>query len=183
MKLSKKLTFTITFGLLLVLPVLASLGSASSAVITPEAAILDGTARDVLVEGTTAYISAGAGGLKIYDISNPLAPVKIGENGNIGYAESVDIDGNIAWVAAGEEGLVSVDISDPTNPTFVQSYRNHGTDEHTTEVIVENGIAYYADGEDGFEIAAVSPVGQIIPRDDYDTIGTTYVALEYLSAT
>ena len=180
MKLSKKLTLTVTIGLLLVLPMLAAVGNASSATITPLADVLDGTARDVYVDGTTAYVSAGAGGLKIYDVSTLTAPVLIGESGDIGYVESVFISGNYAIVAAGEEGLVTLDISDLSNPTFVDSYRNHGTDEHTTEVIVDSGIAYFADGEDGFETVSVTPAGSIFPRDDYDTIGTAYTALELI---
>jgi hypothetical protein len=178
MKLSKKLTLTLTIGLLLILPMLATIGNASSATITPLADVLDGTARDVYVDGTTAYVSAGAGGLKIYDISTLTAPELIGESGDIGYVESVFISDNYAYVAAGEEGIVTLDITDPTNPMFVDSYRSHGTEEHATEILFDSGIAYLADGEDGFETLAISPTGDIFPRDHYDAIGTAYDALE-----
>lgn len=180
MKLSKKLAITVSIGMILVLPMLVAIGTASSATITPLADILDGTARDVYVDGTTAYVSAGAGGLIIYDISNLSAPVKIGESGDIGYVESVFISGDYAFVAAGEEGLISLDISDPTNPTFIDFYRNHGTNEHATEVIVDNNYAYFADGEDGFEIVYISPNGNLFWRDNYHSIGVAFTALELI---
>jgi len=178
MRLLKKMAFTVSIGLLLILPVLASIGSASSAEVTPVSTIFDGTARDVYVDGSYAYVSAGYGGLKIYDISTPITPVKIGEIANLGFIESVAISGDYAYAAAGEDGFLSIDISDPTAPELLDTYRDSGDQEHATEVIVSGNLAYLADGHDGFEIFSVLEPDNIRRRSEVDGVGLYYEALE-----
>ena len=178
MRLLKKIAFTVSIGLLLVLPALASIGSASSATVTPVSTIFDGTARDVYVDGSYAYVSCGYGGLIIYDISTPLTPIKIGQINDIGYVESVAISGDYAYVAAGESGFISLNISDPTEPIFLDSYLDSGDQEYATEIILNGSFAYLADGRDGFEIFDVASPDNIRRRSEMDKIGWNYDALE-----
>jgi len=177
MKLLKKIVFFVVIGMFVVFPVLALIGSgAASAVKISD--FLDGSARDIYVSGTTAYVSTGSGGLKIYDISTLSAPVKIGEIDDIGYVESAFISGSYAYLAAGESGLLTVDISTPTNPLFLDSFSDLGMDEYATQVVVMGNIAYLADNEDGLEVLNVMNRSRIRIYGDYDMIGTDFDALE-----
>ncbi|TFG19112.1 MAG: hypothetical protein EU530_07190 [Promethearchaeota archaeon] len=178
MRLLKKIAFTVSIGLLLILPALASIGNAASTDVTPISTIFDGTARDVYVDGSYAYVSAGYGGLIIYDISTPTTPIKIGQNNELGFVESVAISGDYAYVAAGEDGFISLDISDPTDPVKLDDYRDSGDEEHATEIIVNGDLAYLADGNDGFEIISVLTPDNLRRRSEVDGVSIYFEAIE-----
>ncbi|MCU1348559.1 MAG: hypothetical protein JWO56_1589, partial [Acidobacteria bacterium] len=79
---------------------------------------LDGTAIDVRLRGTTAYVAAAAG-VCIIDISNPRAPVLRQTIATSGIAQDLWIDGNYAYVATGNSGLAVIDIG--AAPSLVAS--------------------------------------------------------------
>lgn len=161
----------------MVLPVVTSFGSAATAEITRLGDILDGSAQDVYVSGSTAFISTGTGGLRIYDISTLSSPVKIGEIDDIGFVESVYIDGDYAYVAAGIMGLYILDISDLTEPMVLSSYRD-STRGHASEVIVMGNYAYLADGIEGLEIIDITDKTRQRLRNDYDNYPIDLSALK-----
>ena len=73
-------------------------------------------ATDVALSGPYAFVTAGTGGLKVVDISNPLAPSLLSSANPISsYLERVEVKGDYAFVAAGT-GVQVYDISDPTQP-------------------------------------------------------------------
>lgn len=88
--------------------------------------------RALEVAGDYAYLTVD-GRLLIVDISNPLAPVQLGETGGLlapldspenqlgcsGVANDVAITGDYAYVAADTGGVKIVDVSDPTQPQVV----------------------------------------------------------------
>ena len=59
------------------------------------------------------YVANGAGGLMIYDVSEPTHPIHLGSARVSGYAYDVAVSGAYAYVAAYDAGLAIVDISDP----------------------------------------------------------------------
>jgi peptidoglycan/xylan/chitin deacetylase (PgdA/CDA1 family) len=75
-------------------------------------------AHDLVAAGKYEYVAAGLAGLKIYDVSNPAAPVVVGACDTPGTAQGVTVKGNYAYVADGTPGLQVIDISDPAHPTI-----------------------------------------------------------------
>ena len=108
----------------------------------------------VTVEGDYAYLAAGYGGLHIFDISNPLAPIKTGSVGT-DYAVNVDIQEPFAFVAGGFEDLHIIDVSDPENPQAVNRFVRP---VYVNDVVTVGDFAYlaeefYSDDPGGYENA------------------------------
>ncbi len=70
-----------------------------------------GTARDVTVVGTTAYVADGASGLQILDVSDPANPVWLGAYNTPDIARGVTLLGTTAYVADGGSGLQILDVT------------------------------------------------------------------------
>jgi len=75
--------------------------------------------RDLLIQGSLAYLATGESGLTIFDISNPLAPAPLG-GVDTQRANALAVDGGYAYVAD-DAGLVIVSVADPSHPTIVGS--------------------------------------------------------------
>jgi hypothetical protein len=78
----------------------------------------------VAVDGSYAYVAAFAAGLRVVDVSNPIAPFEVGSFDLPGEAESVAVVGRYAFVTIRNDGpdLWVIDVSDPTAPFRVGSY-------------------------------------------------------------
>jgi hypothetical protein len=87
-----------------------------------QAAVTAGVPVDVHVSGGFAYVSALEGGLFIYDVSNPAAPVK---------KASLTPEKNVAWYQtwrkdttlyiASTQGVLLYDVSDATAPRYLKT--------------------------------------------------------------
>jgi hypothetical protein len=75
-----------------------------------------GAALGVHVVGTRAYVAQGDGGLAIYEVSDPMMPVRLGGYATPGAANGVFVAGTLAFVAEGTVGLEVIDVSDPAAP-------------------------------------------------------------------
>ncbi|MCG8590275.1 MAG: IPT/TIG domain-containing protein, partial [Proteobacteria bacterium] len=73
-------------------------------------------ASRVVVEGTTAYLASGDGGLVVVDIQDPTAPEILARVNELGPVYDVDVNGNTAYVAVGAGGIVTLDVTDPARP-------------------------------------------------------------------
>ena len=100
------------------------------------------TAAGVAVSGSYAYLADGSFGLQVANISNPVAPTIVGEEGTPGYARDVAISGSYAYVADDNGGLQVVDIHTPRAPLVVGSVDPGGS---ACDVAVSGGYAYVAD--------------------------------------
>jgi hypothetical protein len=78
---------------------------------------LGGTA--VTVADDYAYVLAGEQGLRVVDVTVPLAPVELAHVPLPGYAVDVAVSGDLAYVAGEGGGLHSVNVADPTAPVAV----------------------------------------------------------------
>jgi hypothetical protein len=76
---------------------------------------------DVAVAGPYAYVSIGAGGLRIIDVSSSDSPAEVGFYGTVGAVWDVAISGSYAYLA-GADGLSVVDVSTPSDPLEVGLY-------------------------------------------------------------
>jgi hypothetical protein len=130
---------------------------------TPSAPVLlyngsdpTGTGRDVFVLGNHAYVAWAASGMKVFNVSNPAAPVLIGENSLYASNQSsgICVWGNYAFVATGSNGgLASVNISTPANPTAISQCVTTGFGD---SVACDGTHVYLADGDNGLKIFTMS---------------------------
>jgi hypothetical protein len=78
-------------------------------------------ARDVVVVGTTAYVSDRFSGLWIVDVSDPEYPVRLSSVPFGGESGELTIMDGYAYVLNNTKGVVAVDVRDPTQPEWVGS--------------------------------------------------------------
>jgi hypothetical protein len=107
----------------------------------------------VAIRGSLAFVAAGSGGLRLVDVSDPVAPSEIGWWDSRGYTHDLAINGSIACVADGPYGLRLVDISNPAQPLELGSA--YGTND-ALGVAVDGRYAYVAAAGAGLLIADVS---------------------------
>ena len=118
------------------------------------------------------YIAAGAVGLEIWDVSNPIAPIKTGHLDTGDCAQCVFVYGSYAYIADHGDGLRIIDISTPSNPVEVGSYDTPGW---TEGVYVSGSYAYVADYNCGLRIIDISnpahpdEVGSYVPSQGFPT--------------
>src|SRR4029453_2925862 len=75
-------------------------------------------AGGIATPGDFAYVADGASGLRIMDISNPLAPVWMGARDTPASAADVAPPGSLACVADLSGGLRLINVSDPSAPAL-----------------------------------------------------------------
>src|SRR5262245_56888488 len=76
-------------------------------------------AYDIEVSGNYAYLAKGTNGLRIYDISDPRKPFRVGYVNDGGTAYGITISGNYAYLSSHTNGVLIYDISSPSNPVRV----------------------------------------------------------------
>jgi hypothetical protein len=119
---------------------------ASRLELVSESALPRGSATELAVANGRAYVTAGAEGLFIYDVSNPAQPRKVGEvkPSNDSFTD-VLVHGQTLYVGTRNTGIGVFDLTDPVAPTRVRSL----PDRSPVEV---NGLAI-----DGNRLYAASP--------------------------
>jgi hypothetical protein len=123
-----------------------------------------GMVQSLQLVGNRLYLAQTAGGLGIYDVSNPAQPVRLGDYDTAGYARGLHVVGSIAYVADEADGLEILDVSNPASPQRLGGYDTPGL---AVGVQVVGDLAYVADSSSGLEIinvanpAAPSLVGQL----------------------
>src|SRR3546814_4298771 len=100
------------------------------------------------VDGSHVYMAessesgtADSGGLRVFDLSDPAAPVELSHlNDGCGNGYDLAIDGGVSllYLACGS-GVQVIDIADPAAPVVVGRYDTGGNDsyrseEHTSEL-------------------------------------------------
>lgn len=93
--------------------------------------------------GDHLYTAAGAVGLLVYDLSDPLAPALAGDHPTAAPALDLAIDWPIVCIAT-ELGVEIVDVSSPVQPVLIGTALP-GT--HVDEVAVEGDRLYAVDGD------------------------------------
>jgi hypothetical protein len=126
-------------------------------------------AYDLVVQGNYVYLANGFDGLRIYDVSNPVAPVHVGHkvfNNGGQWACGIAVSGRYAFLAD-YVGLSAYDISDLSNPLFLGTTYCNSNGGIALSVFVSGNYAYVADKGEGLQIfdisnpAAASIVGHI----------------------
>lgn len=95
----------------------------------------------------------GATGFRVFDVSNPSAPVLRASRPSGGQAHDVDLSGNYAYLANGSSGLTVVDLSSPTAPVVVTSLALPG-EAHGIEI--DGARAYVTEWGEGLQVIDIS---------------------------
>jgi hypothetical protein len=100
-----------------------------------------GSASSIQVVNNLAYVSDGAAGLSIVDVSDSQNPFLLGNCNTFGSAVDVKVIGNIAYVADIDYGLKVIDVTNPQNPQLLGSCPLSG---YAHSLVVSNNVAYVA---------------------------------------
>lgn len=143
----------------------------------------------VAIEGNFAFVAEGShnyvggfNGVRIIDVSNPVAPVEVGHYDTRDSAVDVEVVGNYAYVAErGSDGKFSglqvIDVSNPTSPEEVGFLSMPGK---PLDVEVVGNYTYVTAWNRGLAILQFryAPVSGVIPVDGGSLIAyadhTTY---------
>jgi hypothetical protein len=109
--------------------------------------------QTVAVSGTIACVP-GRGGLQVFDVSNPSAPVLAATLKTPGTPVRVTLHGKRAYLADGREGLQVVDLSDPSKPAIVGTYK---TTSAARDVAVGEGLVLVATVGEGTLVLRETP--------------------------
>jgi len=116
-----------------------------------------GSADDVAVWGTFAFVADGAAGLRVIDVSAPASPVEVGSYDTAGYAFGVAVRDGYAYVADYAQGLRVIHVDPPANPVEVGFYDTPG---YAIDVFLYESLgkvlACVADEQGGLRVIDVS---------------------------
>ncbi len=118
-----------------------------------------------LPDSAFVHVATGSSGLVVFSVFYPESPVEVGRYDTHGYARDVSVSADIAAVADGSEGLRLIDILDRSEPSEIGSHLA----EEAVGVVVQDTLAYSANGTHGIEIVSVADPGRPVLRGFYDT--------------
>ena len=133
---------------------------------------IPGAANNVDVNGTFAYVAAGAAGLHVVDVSDPTQSHIVGTVDTPGNADDVKVVGSLAYVADGTEGLRIVDVHMPAAPQLRGAVRTLGIAQG---VVVRGALAYVAAGDAGLQVINVQNPDAPVLVGSVQTPGTARV--------
>ncbi len=134
---------------------------------------LDGNVTSLEFEGKFLYVglygSSSGKGLLTFDIEDPSNPIKI-ENAYIfSKVLGVEVRDQIAFVADDSWGMFIENLTNPYNIQLIKQVDT--TTGNTTDVLVDGGYAYLADGVDGARIVDIQDFTASSITGSYDTDG------------
>ena len=113
--------------------------------------------------GDYAYLGAGPT-LRIYDISDPAAPVAGGSVTLPANIYDIAVAGTTAYVAMDFDGLATLDVADPAAPRLLGTFRTPG---QALSVAVAGTTAAVTNRLSGLELVDVSDPAAPTPRGSY----------------
>lgn len=130
-----------------------------------------GTAADVFVRGSFAFVACAASGrdagsLQIIDIQDPHSPRLVGSRR--GDTLGVVANDTNVYIAAGISGLLALDYSNPTKPTVTGGY---DTPRNATSARIFNNRLYVTDSFAGLYIFDLTDPGKPVRVSNYDSSG------------
>lgn len=107
---------------------------------------------DFQLIGNYAYVSVGAAGIRVVDITNRETPIRVGGYDTYGYAQALVVANNKVYVADGDFGLVLFDLKDPESLEYIGTQK---TLKEALDVAILDKFAYVADDKRGITIVQV----------------------------
>jgi hypothetical protein len=86
---------------------------------------VEGTPYGISIVGNRAYLGSSLYSLQIFDLSDPLAPVRLGVYRTPDVLYQVEIIDHVALLGLAS-GIQIVDLSDPANPALVSATKIAG---------------------------------------------------------
>jgi len=114
---------------------------------------IPGSARDIAVSGSYAYVTQMQDGLQIIDISNPHSLSLAGTYDTPGNARGVVVLDTLVYIADGSGGLRIIDAADPFAPAPLGFVDTIG---RPYDLVVLDGHAYMASDTGGVKVIDVS---------------------------
>lgn len=130
-----------------------------------------GTAEDLLIQGSYAYVAAKDYGVYIIDISNPEIPVLLKTLNTSGTAWNLALSGDYLFVADKGNGITVIDINNPAQASIVKVI-DPGI--YVADLVVEGGWLYAGggDGTDGYvKILDISDIQNPVVVGSYQVTG------------
>jgi hypothetical protein len=110
--------------------------------------------RGVTIVANSAYLSRGASGLEIADVSNPSSIGVIGADNTTDDARAIAVDGSYAYLVTESSGGLQVyDVSSPPAPANVASL---SFTNNADNIVVRDGKAYIAGTFSGLHIVDIT---------------------------
>ena len=130
-----------------------------------------GSAQDVLVKDTIAYVTHGEGGLIILSVSDQKLPKELSnvtQQDLKGYCNKIASNDTLIFISAGAWGVSTIDVSNPLYP-IVKSYNVPIKPAKGMDVMGE--FLFTAIGEEGFQVAKIDAGYYLDPRGKTSTQG------------
>jgi hypothetical protein len=112
---------------------------------------------DLSVRGHYAYLAgrafSGPGGLSVVDVSNPAAPMQVGQYTGCsnGYGVDVSENGETTYLACVDGSLDIIDTSDKANPTLLGSVTLPGAPAPQVYAVIVSGTTAYVGNDYGVD--------------------------------
>jgi hypothetical protein len=133
---------------------------------------IDALAMDnVFLYAGYTYASTGAGGLLIFDVSQPDNPSLVTNYEIATSVHQIEVRGGCAFVAAGKGGVIILDVTNPHVPTLVNQIQ---TVDFVRGVTIDGANLLVAEGEAGLSIFDVTDPGNPAYVSGYGTTSVTY---------
>ena len=110
-------------------------------------------------------------GLQIFDVSDPAAPLPVGDLVTGGYPVGVVVEGNLVYLATALTGLMIIDVADPANPWVVSTTDTPGS---VYDVALRGDHAYVADRAGGLQVIDLSDLARPRLLGALETPGLAY---------
>ncbi len=112
---------------------------------------------EITAAGPTLYLAGPEIGLRLFNISDPAAPVELGKVENI-RPYYVAVSGDYAYLVNSEKGPQVYDVSNPAAPALVGEVDLglFGTSWHPQDLLAVDQYLYLADGPVGLRVLDVS---------------------------
>ncbi|GAB1258525.1 hypothetical protein NBRC116494_30270 [Aurantivibrio plasticivorans] len=120
------------------------------------------------MSGDYAFV-ANENGLVSIDISDPSAPVIMGEYETEEVSYYIAVDGYYAYLTRLGYGMDIINVSDPTSPSLVSSLDGINSPR---DIRFSNEYIYMADAADGLVIVDVSDRSTSVVTGSFDEVGS-----------
>jgi hypothetical protein len=100
----------------------------------------DWTENPLVFSESIALQAAGNHGIRVYDVSDPVAPYVSDYFNQEGFVEELEIMGSLVCVSIIDQGIKLLDVGSPTNPDFLHEITSIESPGNVRNVDIENNI-------------------------------------------
>ncbi|MFH1941930.1 MAG: LamG-like jellyroll fold domain-containing protein [bacterium] len=128
--------------------------------------------RKLALKSPYLFVAAGPGGMKIYNVADPVSPVYVSTIAVGNFAYDVDVFGDSAYVADGTMGVRVFDVTDPSAPQDRGAIAVGAAMTTGVEADPARNRVYASAGADGIEVIDVNTMSVVgtynTSTDSYD---------------